>query len=60
MGYQLDPSDPRGWKYVEDGPIQYGGATDWPGPPPYIPARIDGWCEDRTPGVELTDEDGID
>lgn len=32
MGYVIDPDDPKGWRYIPDGPIEYGGATDWASP----------------------------
>lgn len=38
------------------GPMQGGDRPGWF--TPEVPSRLDGWCEDRDPGADLTDADG--
>lgn len=50
------PSAASGWYEDRDGRWRHS-TDDTPTGPAY---RLDGWCEDRTPGHELTDTDGVD
>jgi hypothetical protein len=74
-GWIEDPSEPSGWRWVENLAEMPPGTSHTVGPPqPYptpwtsgpetpdlvdVPERIDGWCENRPPH-ELSDVDGID
>lgn len=65
-----DPREPSGWRHDENAPsptpVQRpalpSGWQESPDQPGEIevPLRIDDWCENRAPEIQLTDEDGVD